>query len=60
VSELPEITRRRLGGAAEIDDVRGRTLRMCCLASLAGAPAVCLPLPGHVAPVGLCLVGARQ
>src|SRR5262249_50990278 len=48
----------RTAGAAEIDDVRGRTLRMSCLAPLAGAPAVSLPLTGHVAPVGLCLVGA--
>jgi amidase len=48
----------RSAGAAEIDDVRGRTLRMCCLAPLAGAPAVSLPLTGDVAPVGLCLVGA--
>jgi amidase len=48
----------RAAGAAEIDDVRGRTLRMCCLAPLAGAPAVSLPLTGGVAPVGLCLVGA--
>jgi Asp-tRNA(Asn)/Glu-tRNA(Gln) amidotransferase A subunit family amidase len=45
-------------GAAEIDEVRGRTLRMCCLAPLAGAPAVSLPLAGRTAPVGLCLVGA--
>lgn len=48
----------RAAGATEIDDVRGRTLRMCCLAPLAGAPAVSLPLTGDVAPVGLCLVGA--
>jgi Asp-tRNA(Asn)/Glu-tRNA(Gln) amidotransferase A subunit family amidase len=47
----------RTASAAEIDDVRGRTLRMSCLAPLAGAPAVSLPLTGHVAPVGLCLVG---
>jgi Asp-tRNA(Asn)/Glu-tRNA(Gln) amidotransferase A subunit family amidase len=47
----------RTAGAAEIDDVRGRTLRMSCLAPLAGAPAVSLPLTGDVAPVGLCLVG---
>ena len=45
---------------AEIDDVRGRTLRMSCLASLAGAPALSLPAAGAVpvAPVGICLVGA--
>ena len=47
----------RIAGAAEIDDVRGRTLRMSCLSPLAGAPAVSLPLTGDVAPVGLCLVG---
>ncbi len=43
----------RIASAAEIDDVRGRTLRMSCLAPLAGAPAVSLPLTGDVAPVGL-------
>ena len=48
----------RAADAAEVDDVRGRTLRMSCLAPLAGAPAVSLPLAGHVAPVGLCLIGA--
>jgi len=48
----------RTASPAEIDDVRGRTLRMCCLAPLAGAPAVSLPLAGGVAPAGLCLVGA--
>jgi amidase len=48
----------RTAGAREIDDVRGRTLRMSCLAPLAGAPAVSLPLTGHVAPVGLSLIGA--
>jgi Asp-tRNA(Asn)/Glu-tRNA(Gln) amidotransferase A subunit family amidase len=48
----------RAADAAEIDEVRGRTLRMSCLAPLAGAPAVSLPLAGHVTPVGLGLVGA--
>jgi amidase len=45
-------------GPEEIDDVRGRTLRMTCLAPLAGAPALSLPLAGPVAPVGLSLIGA--
>ncbi|HTR96223.1 MAG TPA: AtzH-like domain-containing protein [Trebonia sp.] len=48
----------RTAEAKEIDDVRGRTLRMSCLAPLAGAPAVSLPLTGHIAPVGLSLIGA--
>jgi len=48
----------RTAGGREIDEVRGRTLRMSGLAPLAGAPAVSLPLTGHVAPVGLCLIGA--
>jgi Asp-tRNA(Asn)/Glu-tRNA(Gln) amidotransferase A subunit family amidase len=48
----------RTAGPSEIDDVRGRTLRTSCLAPLAGAPAVSLPLTGHLAPVGLCLIGA--
>jgi Asp-tRNA(Asn)/Glu-tRNA(Gln) amidotransferase A subunit family amidase len=48
----------RSAGPAEIDAVRGRTLRMSCLAPLAGAPAVSLPLAGRDAPVGLCLISA--
>jgi Asp-tRNA(Asn)/Glu-tRNA(Gln) amidotransferase A subunit family amidase len=48
----------RTAGPAEIDDLRGRTLRMTCLAPLAGAPAVSLPLTGRAAPVGLGLIGA--
>jgi len=48
----------RTARADEIDDVRGRTLRMSCLAPLAAGPAVSLPLTGHVAPVGLALIGA--
>jgi Asp-tRNA(Asn)/Glu-tRNA(Gln) amidotransferase A subunit family amidase len=48
----------RTAGPAEIDDVRGRTLRMSCLAPLAGAPAVSLPQAGRAGPVGLCLIGA--
>jgi amidase len=48
----------RTAGTAEIDDVRGRTLRISCLSPIAGAPAVSLPLTGHDAPVGLCLIGA--
>jgi Asp-tRNA(Asn)/Glu-tRNA(Gln) amidotransferase A subunit family amidase len=45
-------------GPEETDAVRGDTLRMSCLAPLAGGPAVSLPLPGPVAPLGLSLVGA--
>jgi amidase len=48
----------RTAGPAEIDDVRGRTLRISCLSPIAGAPAVSLPLNGHDAPLGLCLIGA--
>ena len=48
----------RTAGPAEIDDVRGRTLRISCLSPIAGAPAISLPLAGHDAPVGLCLIGA--
>ncbi|MDF2443956.1 MAG: amidase [Subtercola sp.] len=46
--------------AAEIDRVRGATLRLTCLASLSGLPALTLPY-GRVGtlPVGLCLIGAR-
>ena len=48
----------RTADAAEVDDVRARTLRVSCLAPLAGAPAVSLPLAGHDAPVGFCAIGA--
>ncbi|RFA16425.1 hypothetical protein B7R22_02760 [Subtercola boreus] len=45
---------------AEIDRVRGATLRLTCLASLSGLPALTMPY-GRVGtlPVGLCLIGAR-
>lgn len=50
---------RRDATAAEIDAVRGATLRMTCLAPIAGAPALSVPLPGAGGPpVGLCLIGA--
>ena len=48
----------RTAGVTEIDDARTRTLRVSCLAPLAGAPAVSLPLTGHDAPVGFCAIGA--
>lgn len=37
---------------------RAATLRLTCLASIAGLPAVTLPLPGTGLPIGLCLLGA--
>ncbi|UFS57899.1 AtzH-like domain-containing protein [Subtercola endophyticus] len=45
---------------AEIDRVRSATLRLTCLASLSGLPALSLPY-GRVGtlPVGLCLLGSR-
>lgn len=43
------------------DAVRSATLRLTCLASIAGLPAVTLPLPNrHGLPAGLCLVGAAN
>nr|WP_228536646.1 amidase family protein [Nocardia sp. XZ_19_231] len=43
------------------DAVRTATLRLTCLASIAGLPAVTLPLPNrHGLPAGLCLVGAAN
>ena len=48
----------RTASPGEIDQVRGATLRMSCLAPLAGAPAVSVPLAGGTAPVGLSLIGA--
>ncbi|MFJ2240348.1 amidase [Streptomyces sp. NPDC087859] len=45
---------------AEVEAVRAATLRLTCLSSLAGLPAVVLPrLRVRGLPVGLCLVGAR-
>jgi Asp-tRNA(Asn)/Glu-tRNA(Gln) amidotransferase A subunit family amidase len=42
-----------------MEAARAATLRMTCLASLAGAPAVSLPLlRGEGYPVGVCLLGA--
>ncbi|MEF2977486.1 AtzH-like domain-containing protein [Subtercola sp. YIM 133946] len=45
---------------AEIDRVRAATLRLTCLASLSGLPALTLPY-GRVGtlPTGLCLIGSR-
>ncbi|MEV0769359.1 amidase family protein [Nocardia salmonicida] len=43
------------------DAVRSATLRLTCLASIAGLPAVTLPLPNrHGLPAGLCLIGAAN
>jgi amidase len=40
------------------DDLRARTMRLTCIAGLAGAPAVSLPLAEvDRQPAGLCLVG---
>lgn len=46
----------RDASAEEIDRERAGTLRLTCLAGLAGAPAVSVPLLGG--PTGLCLVGS--
>jgi Asp-tRNA(Asn)/Glu-tRNA(Gln) amidotransferase A subunit family amidase len=52
----------RSATAEEIETERGRTLRMTCLAGLAGSPAVSLPRlrssDGY--PVGICLIGAPE
>ncbi|WP_405147386.1 amidase family protein [Nocardia salmonicida] len=43
------------------DAVRSATLRLTCLASIAGLPAVTLPLPSRDGlPAGLCLIGAAN
>ncbi len=48
----------RSAGGAEIDDIRMRTLRICCIAGLAGLPQVSIPLanPAGV-PLGVSLLG---
>ena len=50
----------RSASADIVDAERAGTLRLTCLAGLAGAPAVSLPLlrTGDARPAGLCLVGA--
>ncbi|MEV6213290.1 amidase family protein [Nocardia sp. NPDC051833] len=43
------------------DAARTATLRLTCLAAIAGLPAVTLPLPRHDGlPIGLCLLGAAH
>lgn len=45
--------------SAEVETVRAATLRLTCLASLAGLPAVTMPrLRVRDLPVGLCAIGA--
>ncbi len=46
-------------GDPEIETTRAATLRLTFLASVAGLPALSLPLPPvHGYPLGLCLIGA--
>lgn len=50
---------RRAAGQAVWEKTRARTLRLTCLASIAGLPALTVPLrSGTGAPFGLCLLGA--
>lgn len=50
---------RRAGGQAVWEQARARTLRLTCLASLAGLPALTVPLrSGTGVTAGLCLLGA--
>jgi Asp-tRNA(Asn)/Glu-tRNA(Gln) amidotransferase A subunit family amidase len=49
----------RTAPGEQMEAARAATLRMTCLAGLAGAPAVSLPLlRGEGYPVGVCLLGA--
>ncbi|WP_024804631.1 amidase family protein [Nocardia sp. BMG51109] len=51
----------RTSGAPELDAARARTVRLTCLASAAGLPAVNIPIrTADGLPAGLCLVGARN
>lgn len=45
--------------AAELDAVRGATLRLTAVAGITGRPALSMPLLHVPQPVGLCLVGPR-
>lgn len=48
----------RSAGGAEIDDIRMRTLRICCIAGLAGLPQVSLPFANaQGVPLGVSLLG---
>ncbi|WP_218028542.1 amidase family protein [Nocardia yamanashiensis] len=49
----------RTASAAELEGGRARTLTLTCLASLAGLPAVAIPLAHNASPpLSLCMVGA--
>lgn len=48
----------RSAGGTEIDAIRARTLRICCIAGLAGLPQVSLPLAtAGGLPAGVSLIG---
>lgn len=48
----------RNAGGAEIDAIRARTMRICCIAGLAGLPQVSLPLTAASGlPAGVSLIG---
>ncbi|MGC3963173.1 MAG: amidase [Rhodocyclaceae bacterium] len=48
----------RSAGGAEIDDIRMRTLRICCVAGLAGLPQVTMPFRTREGlPAGVSLIG---
>lgn len=50
----------RTAPPADLDRVRAQTLRLTCIAGVAGAPALSVPvLTVNGAPLGLCLVGRR-
>jgi amidase len=55
-------TALRLNAApADVDAARGATLRLTCLASLTGRPAVVIPLLTVARrPAGVCLLGSRS
>ena len=61
-SAAPQVTASR----AEIERTRAATMRLTCIAGIAGLPALSVPalgVPGPngaPAPVGLCLVGPRH
>jgi amidase len=60
-SAAPQLAASR----AEIERTRAATMRLTCIAGIAGLPALSIPAlsvpgpDGHSAPVGLCLVGPR-
>lgn len=57
---VPMVAPKLSDDAAQVDDIRGRSQQLLCLAGLAGLPQVSMPWAEIAgAPVGLSLIGGR-